>query len=158
VSEPDPYFEAWERRLAEFKEADYEEQIALFTQTLNAPPSHLTPELVSGMDDEMAFRMLNELFIQANEHDERDRFDSLTEILRERDPQRYQENANFILAWRNTNALVSGRFDLAAALIRKLAPIAHRAFEVWNQVRERMAYYGQLSPLVEAMRLSWPSI
>jgi hypothetical protein len=110
------------------------------------------------MDDEMAFRMLNELFFQTIKHDERDRFDALTESLRERDPRVYQENANFILDLRITNALVSGRFDLAAALIRKLAPIAHRAFEAWNQVRERMAYYGQLPALVEAMRLSWPSI
>src|SRR6266545_4493807 len=158
VSEPDPYFEAWEKRWEKFEAADYEEQIALFTQTLNDLPSPLTPALVSGIDDEMAFRMLNELFYQTIEHDERDRFDSLTEILRERDPQGYQENAYFILAWRITNALVSGRYDLAAALIRKLAPIAHRAFEIWNQVRERMAYYGQLPALVEAMRLSWPSI
>jgi hypothetical protein len=110
------------------------------------------------MDDEMAFRMLNELFFQTIKHDERDRFDALTESLRERDPRVYQENADFILDWRITNALVSGRFDLAAALIRKLAPIAHRAFEIWNKARERMAYYGQLPALIEAMRLSWPSI
>src|SRR5882672_4708638 len=91
-------------------------------------------------------------------YDERDRFDALTESLRERDPRVYQENSNYILDWRIINALVSGRPDLAAALIRKLAPITHRAFETWNQVRERMAYYGQLPAIVEAMRLSWPSI
>ncbi len=102
--------------------------------------------------------MLNELFFQTIKHDERDRFDALTESLRERDPRVYQENADYILDWRITNALVSGRFDLAAALLRKLAPIAHRAFDLWNQVRERMAYYDQLPALIEAMRLSWPSI
>src|SRR6266542_3069019 len=158
ASEPDPYFEAWDERWEEFEAADYEERIALFTQTLNAPPSPLAPALVTGMDDEMAFGMLNELFFQTIKHDERDRFDALTESLRERDPRVYQENADYILDWRITNALVSGRFDLAAALLRKLAPIAHRAFEIWNQVRERMSYYGQLPALVEAMRLSWPSI
>ncbi len=158
ASETDPYFEAWDERWEKFEAADYEERIALFTQTLNDPPSPLAPALVSGMDDEMAFRMLNELFFQAIKHDERDRFDALTESLRERDPWVYQENADYILDWRITNALVSGRFDLAATLLRKLAPIAHRAFDEWNQVRERMAYYGQLPALVEAMRLSWPSI
>src|SRR5262245_40266533 len=158
ASEPDPYFEAWDERWEEFEAADYEEQIALFTQTLNDPPSPLTPSLVSAMDDEMAFAMLNELFFRTIKHNERDRFDALTENLRERDPRIYQENANFILAWRITNALVSGRFDLAAALIRKLAPIAHQTFDIWNQVREQMAYYGQLPALIEALRLSWPSI
>jgi len=158
ASEPDPYFEAWDERWEEFEAADYEERIALFTQTLNAPPSPLAPALVTGMDDEMAFRMLNELFFQTIKHDERDRFDALTESLRERDPRVYQENADYILDWSITNALVSGRFDLAAALLRKLTPIAHQVFDIWNQVRERMAYYGQLPALVEAMRLSWPSI
>jgi SEC-C motif len=158
ASEPDPYFEEWDERWEKFEAADYEEQIALFTQTLNSPPSPLAPALVAGMDDEMAFRMLNELFFQTIKRDERDRFDALTESLRERDTRVYQENAEYILDWRITNALVSGRFDLAAALIRKLAPIAHLAFDTWNQVRERMAYYGQLPALIEAMRLSWPSI
>ncbi len=114
ASEPDPYFEAWDERWEEFEAADYEERIALFTQTLNDPPSPLAPALVSGMDDEMAFRMLNELFFQTIKHDERDRFDALTESLRERDPRVYQENADYILDWRITNALVSGRFELCA--------------------------------------------
>ena len=158
VSETDPYFEAWDERWEKFEAADYEEQIALFNQTLNDPPSPLAPALVSGMDDEMAFRMLNELFFETIKHDERDRFDAMTESLRERDPRVYQDNADFILDWRITNALVSGRIDLAAALLRELAPIAHREFDIWNQVRERMAYYGQLPALVEAIRLSWPLI
>ncbi len=158
ASEPDPYFEAWDERWEKFEAADYEEQIALFTQTLDDPPSPLAPALVTGMDDELAFSMLNEIFFQTIKHNERDRFDALTESLRERDPRVYQENAHFILTWRITNALVSGRFDLASALIRKLAPIVNQAFDIWNHVREQMAYYGQLPALIEAMRLSWPSI
>jgi SEC-C motif-containing protein len=81
--EIDPYFEAWDRRWDEFEAADYEEAIALFTRTLNEPPPPKTPSLASMMDDEMAFRMLNELFYQTIEHGERDRFDALTESLRE---------------------------------------------------------------------------
>lgn len=158
ASEPDPYFEAWDDRWEKFEAADYEERIALFTQILNSPPSPLAPALVTGMDDEMAFSMLNELFFQTIKHDERDRFDALTESLRERDPRVYQENVEYILEWRITNALVSGRFDLASALTRKLAPIVHQAFDIWSHVREQMAYYGQLPALIEALRLSWPSI
>jgi hypothetical protein len=64
--EPDPVVEAGQARWREFRETDYEDQIALFLRTLD------DPEL---MDAEMAFEMLNEIFRASAERQERDRFD-----------------------------------------------------------------------------------
>ena len=66
---PDPRVEAWNARYEEFEAIDYEARIALFKRTLDE---------VELMDDEMAFEMLEKLFHQAAEHDERDRYDTDT--------------------------------------------------------------------------------
>src|SRR5262245_56347661 len=63
---PDPYIEAWNARYEEFETGDYEARVALFNRTLDE---------VELMDAEMAFEMLEQLFRQAAERDDRDRYD-----------------------------------------------------------------------------------
>jgi len=85
-SPADPWIEAWNARYEEFKAADYEKRIELFERTLNEPLL---------MDGEMAFTMLNELFYQAVECDERDRYDEWVERLRTAVPDVHEEEAGF---------------------------------------------------------------
>jgi hypothetical protein len=110
------------------------------------------------MDGEMAFEMLNELFTETAQRGERSRFDTLVENLRGRRPEVYAEEAPYCLDWRITNALVAGRPELVRTLVRELAPLAGKQIDHFNRVESRLAYYGQLSTLVEAMRLGWPYV
>ncbi len=146
---PDPRIEAWNARYDEFEAADYEERVAILNRTLDEP------EL---MDEEMAFEMFNQLFEQAAENNDRDRYDSLIESLRERLPDVYREEAHFLLENRITNALAMKRTELVDSLARELAPLAGDQIDTWNRVESRLAYHGYLSTLVEAMRLAWPNV
>jgi len=103
------------------------------------------------MDGEMAFAMLNKLFPATIEHNERERFEALVERLRERRPEVYDEEAHYCLDWLITNALVARRYDHVPAL-------AGKEIDLWNRVETQLAYHGQLSVLVEAMRLAWPQV
>ncbi len=146
---PDPRLEAWNARYDEFDAADYEERVALFTRTLDER------EL---MDDEMAFEMLNELFEPAATRNERDRYDSLVDSLRDQLPEVYAKEAHFLLENRILNALVMKRPELVDSLTRELALLAGEQIDTWNQVEKRLAYHGYLATLVEAMRLAWPQV
>jgi hypothetical protein len=85
---PDPRLEAWNARWEEFDQSDYEQQIALFLRTLDEP------EL---MDGEMAFEMLNPLYSQMVERGERERYDQLLAALRERYPEIYEKEKEYLL-------------------------------------------------------------
>jgi hypothetical protein len=128
---------------------DYEGQIALFTATLDEP------EL---MDDEMAFEMLNTMYPAALEHDQRDRFDGLVGALRERLPEVYANRANYYLDWQITNACAHGRLDALPALVRELTDTAKFDIDIFNNIMDQLAYYGQLRLIVDVMRLAWPLV
>jgi hypothetical protein len=146
---PDPRVEAWNARYDEFEASDYEDRVALFTRTLDER------EL---MDDEMAFEMLNQLFEEAAERSERDRYDSLVESLREQLPGVYEKEAHHLLENRILNALVMKRPEVVDSLTRELALLAGDKLDAWNRVEKRLAYYGYLTTLVEAMRVAWPEV
>ena len=145
----DPQVEASSARWQEFEEQDYESQIALFVETLN------DDEL---MDNEMAFEMLSKIYDKTIEHDERDRFDALVDMLREHLPEVYTQSAPYFLDWRITNALVTGRSDVLSSLANEIATTAGRDIDTFNNVLDRLAYHGQLSTLVEMMRIAWPLV
>ena len=146
---PDPRIQAWNARWDEFQTANYEDRFALFTRTL------AEPEL---MDGEMAFEMLNDLFGQAAERNERDRFDALTESLRDRLPEVYEEEEKYIIEWRIINALAQGRHETIPSFTGDLARLPGMDIDRWNPVEDRLAYYGHLTTLVEAMRPAWPEV
>jgi hypothetical protein len=146
---PDPRLEAFNARWKEFEAADYEGQIVLCIKTLDEE------EL---MDGDMAFEMLNRIYYATAGRDERDRFDALVDMLRQRLPDVYAKGAHYYLDWRITNALVAGRFDAILPLVREMAPTAGEEIDVFNWTLDRLAYHGQLPVLVEAMRLGWPRV
>jgi hypothetical protein len=146
---PDPRLDAWNARWEAFEASDYAGQMTLFQQTLEEP------EL---MDGEMAFEMLNKLFHATIEHNDRERFEALVDSLRQQRPEVYDEQAHYCLDWLITNALVAGRDDRVPALANEMAELAGEDIDLWNRVESQLAYHGQLSVLVEAMRLAWPQV
>lgn len=146
---PEIDFDAANRRCEEFEAADYERQIALFSQTLGEPAL---------MDDETAFFMLDQLYPDIVARNERDRYEALVEELRARLPKVYAESAHFYLENRLTNAVVAGRFERVPALMNELAQLAGDQIDTFDHACEQMAYYGQLTVLLEAMHIAWPEI
>jgi hypothetical protein len=149
---PDPRVEAWNARYDEFEAGDYEERIAIFNRTLGEPGL---------MDGEMAFEMLNELFGEAAKRNERDRFDSLIESLRERAPEVYEEEKGFLLENLIRNALAMNQPESPEpvdSIALELALTAGKDIDRWNRVEACLAYHGFLDTLVNAMRLAWPKV
>ncbi len=136
-------------RLDAFESADYEGQIALFLQTLDAP------EL---LDREMAFEMINPLYGKCAARGQRARVDALVAALRERRPELYAEDAHYYLDWLIANALAEGRIEQLPALTRELAVVAGNDLDIFNSVIDRLAYHGQITTLLEAMRIAWPYV
>jgi hypothetical protein len=147
--EVDPHIEVFNARLKDFEAADYEGKFSIFNRTLD------DPEL---MDGEMAFEMLHDLFRYTNERGERNRFSVLVESLREHLPETYAAEASFFLKWRIINALVQAGSGDVASLFLELAQQAGKDIDIFNRAEEMIAYHGQLSALVDAMRLAWPKV
>lgn len=144
---PDPDIEALNARWEEFEAEDYEGQIALFSKTLD--------EESELMDDEMAFEMLNTIYLEAIEHNERDRFDALLNRLREHLPDVYAHDAHYYLDWRIANALAASRMEVVSDLAKEMAKTAGRHLDTFSDAIDRLAYHGQLPTLIEAMRVAW---
>ena len=145
---PDPHADAIYARWEEFQEQDYEGQIALFTRSLDE-------DLI---DEESAFEMLNTIYYDSVDRGERDRFDALAHALRERLPDVYAYDASFYLGWQITNALVAGRMDAIPALTIEMAATADKHVDQFMEVIDMLAYHGQLSVIVAAMRTAWPLV
>lgn len=145
----DPEIQAGDELWEAFEEADYEEKISLFEQTLEER------EL---MDGEMAFHMLSEIFSGALEKEERTRFDGLIKALGESLPEVFAEGASYFLDWQLVNALATGQFERIPGIMGKLAPLGADHIDTFNNVLDRLAYHGQLSVLVESMRTAWPKV
>jgi hypothetical protein len=146
---PDPVVGARQARWREFKAAEYENQLSLFSRTLDDPEP---------MDAEAAFEMLSGIFRAAAEHRDRDRFDALVRSLGECRPDIYAAEKRYFLKWRITNALVAGRHEDVTTLALELAPLAGENIDIFNRVEERIASHGHLTALVGAMRLAWPGV
>lgn len=144
-----PKIEAIDARWEEFEASDYEDRLVLFINTLDEP------EL---MDNDMAFEMLNVIHYETVEHNERHRFDALVNELRQRLPDVYQEGSSYFLDWCIANALMAGRYDDAASMARELAERADEDIDVFDWAVDRLSYHGQLSTLVEMLRIAWPRV
>jgi hypothetical protein len=146
---PDPHIEALNARWHEFEEQDYEGQIALFRKTLDEKDL---------MDDEMAFDMLDALYMESIERHGRDRFNALIDALREHLPDVYAQSAGFYLDLQLTNILASGRLEMLPRFTSALAEVADEQIDTFNRIVAMLAYHGQLEFLVEVMRLAWPQV
>jgi hypothetical protein len=140
-----PFEARWEEFTAE---EDYERQIALFLKTLDE----------GLMDDENAFEMLNTIYDNSVAHGERERWDGLVALLRERLPDVYAHDACFYLEWLIADALVAGRLEELPALADELADTAGKHLDTVIRVFDQLAYHGQTAVLAAAARRAWPLV
>lgn len=145
----DADLDPFEARWAEFRAAkNYEGQIAIFLATLDD----------GLMDDDNAFEMLDTIYEATAAAGERDRFDPLVALLRQRVPDVYASEAHVCLDWLISNALVAGRLEVLPALADELAGTASEHVDTVTRVLDRLAYHGQLSVLAAAARRAWPHV
>ena len=80
------------------------------------------------------------------------------DALRERRPEVFDVSASSYLSWRLQNALADDRPERASELVRELAPRAGDDIDVFNRTAAVLSYHGQLSALVEALRIAWTGV
>jgi SEC-C motif len=145
----DPHEEALSARWNAFLERDFEGQIELYQATLSEPDL---------MDDEMAFAMLELLYSGGIDNRQRDWFDGLLENLRMRLPDVYESSQNYYLSWQLANAIAGLRFDVARRVACEMAGLEDGDMGLFVIGLDELAYHGQLSTLVEVMRIAWPRV
>ncbi len=146
----DPVTERGESRWREFESQNGEGRIAVFFKTL---------EDAEVMTDDLAFEMLNILHTDAVKSGGRTRFAECVGALRERRPEVFDEGAHFYLSWCLLDALAEGRQEeVVPSLARELAARAGRDIDTINRAMDALGYHGQLSILVEALRIAWPAV
>ena len=147
--EKDPHLQTMDEQWDAFEAAGYEDQMALFVQSLDE---------AEGLDNEMAFEMLNTIYSEAVMRDERDRFDGLIRTLGEKRPDLYDDNAHFYLGGllhfvNPQHYKVAATFELVPAWLRFLESRrlleAERRKAALNEVSE---LYSSLSELFETYR------
>jgi hypothetical protein len=146
---PDPITERGNLRWEEFESKEGEDRIVVFLDTL---------EDAEVMTDDLAFEMLERLHADAVESGSRTRFAECVAALRERRPEVFDEGAHYYLSWCVVDALAENRQELVPSLMRELAGRAGRDIDTFNRTVDALEYHGQLSVLVEALRLAWPAV
>ena len=138
----------WDAVWHEFESHQGEERKAVFLRALD------DKEL---MIDDAAFEMLSLLHQDAVEHGGRARFGELVDALPNGCPTCMSKAAHFYLSWQLQDALAESRPD-TLAVAQKLAAKAGRDIDIVNRGLLALAYHGQLGPLVQAMRIGWPTV
>ncbi len=150
IPEPiDPVTERGNSRWREFKSQVGEARIAVFLETLDD---------AEVMNDELTFEMLGIIHTDAVKSGTRNRFAECVDALRERRPEVFDEGAHYYLSWCLQDALAESRHEVVPSLARALAPRAGRNIDTVNRALVTLQYHGQLSVLVEAMRIGWPVV
>lgn len=137
-----------EARLKQFESADYETQIRLFYQALED----------GVMNNDMAFEMLDALFLEAAERNDRDRFDALIDKLNAVKPDIYAKERAYCIEWKITNAVVAKRWDKALILAEEMAQYAPDNLDTFDDIFDQLSYYGQLSILNRIAAKAWNDI
>ena len=70
----------------------------------------------------------------------------------------FDEGAHFYLSWCLLDALAESRQEVVPSLARELAARAGRDIDTDNRAMDALGYHGQLSILVEALRIAWPAV
>ncbi len=137
-----------EARLKQFESSDYETQIRLFYQSLDE----------GIMDNDMAFEMLDALFLESAERNDRDRFDALIDRLNAVKPDIYAKERAYCIEWKITNAVVAKRWDKALMLAEEMAKYAPDNLDIFDDIFDQLASYGQLSILNRIAAKAWNDI
>jgi hypothetical protein len=123
--------------------------MALFLQTLD------DAELMS---NELAYEMLSQIHAETVKRGESRHFAELVGVLREKWPDMYEEDATYYLSLLLQDALGEDRQEAVRPLALDLAARADRNLDIVKRSLETLAYHGQLSVLVEVMRIGWPAV
>ena len=145
----DPIVERGDILWEEFEAESGEGRIAVFFKALEDPEA---------MTHDLAFEMLHVLYMEGLKSGERGRFEKCVSAFRERLPDAYEKESHYCLSWCLSNALAEDRQEVVPALARELAATAGRDIDIFNRAAPQLAYHGQLSALVEAMRIAWPFV
>ena len=146
---PDPIAERGDRCFEEFESQSEDGRIAVFLETL---------EDAEVMNDSMAFEMLSVLRSDASKRGNRARSAGARRSPSRATGRRVRAERHYYLSWCISDALAENRLDAVASLTRELAARAGDDIDIFNRIMEALAYHGQLSLLVEAFRIAWPSV
>jgi hypothetical protein len=136
-------------RWREFESRNGEDRIAVFLETV---------EDAEVITDDLAFEMLGILHTDAVKSGGRTRFAECVGALRERLPEVFDKSAHYYLSWCLLEALAESRREVVPSLARELAARAGRDIDAVNRAMDALAFHGQLSVLVEALRIAWPRV
>ncbi len=147
--EIDPHQQALEQRWEEFRALeDYEEQIAMFRATLDD----------GLMDEENAFEMLNTIYSKSIDHNDHEPYIELINLLREREPELYENDSQYYIANLINIAIVTGQTEPLPTLVEEMTEQAEAAIDDFLNMIDKLLYHGYGDLAANAMRKAWPAI
>ena len=135
----------WEK----FEKSDLEEQVTLFKDALN------NAEI---MDGGLAFDMIDQICLKSTEIPNKIRVIKLIELLYEKLPDIFQENAAYHIHILISCAIVTDQREKVAFWAPEIVECGIKDFEVFNWVVEQLAYHGYLPILLTVMRAYWNAV
>lgn len=131
--------------------ADLEEQVDLFQGWL-----------ASGLlDDEGAVEMLETIrggLDTYHSPDGRTRYADLLQRLRQEAPDLYEHHIVYYHADLIKDAIADGRWDDLPELLIPFSQKPGRGIEIFSNIKEQLMYHGQIQPLIDVMRQTWPEV
>ena len=146
VRAADPEEIRWMKFKSRWESVDYEGRIAMYTEAFSDDERMVDPD--------EAWELLSDLYVQTIEHGQRDRYDALTDALREHRPEVYARDEMFHLRRRIANALASGRFEDVAPLARAVGESGSKDPDIFFRVIDQLMYHGRISELIDMLRLA----
>ena len=133
----------------DFEKCDLEGQIGLFTKSLDSPQL---------MDGELAFHMIDQINVKSIDPSDKKDVITLIEMLHEKLPDVFQENAAYHVHWLISCALVTDQVEKVALWAPRISECAAEDIDVFYWVADKLAYHGHLRILLSMMRNSWEEI
>lgn len=141
-------YAAYEAFHAQWSSADYAGRLALFEE-----------QLAAGMPlEDDAFDLLATLFDQSGEHNDRDRFWSLTEQFREQAAEMAERDAIWVLSWLVEDAVTRQLYDRLPPLVDRLADAAPTNVDEMFRLLDMLLFHGQTEVAVAVMTRAWPAL
>ena len=133
----------------DFEKSDLKRQVELFKSALD------NAEL---MDDELAFSMIDQVYLKSVNPSEKKEVITLIEMLHEKLPDVFQENAAYHIHWLLSCALVTHQMEKVVFWAPRMSECAAEDIDVFYWVADKLAYHGCLSILLSIMRNSWKDV
>ncbi len=133
----------------EFETARGADRLVVFGKMINEE---------GALTDDVAYDALALIHEEAVKENARARFTDLVDDLRVRLPDLYDEMAQDLLTWKIEDALAEGRESDLAPLVRQLAVLSGKHYDLITCTFESLQYHGMLSLLIEGYRLAWKGV